>query len=159
MKIKLEELINKIEKEDYIQDLAEVKYADLNKASTKKVINKLVKEVLAALKHNSLAHVELDVDGRKSAKFILETTIINLPFANYKKMSNFLDEKKDYDVNIYFEVVSDYINVSKFRIDLFASAEETDETLLSQRLANLIDQKYEEIKNFVKVEKSSKKSK
>ncbi|KRL63360.1 hypothetical protein [Lactobacillus psittaci] len=159
MKITLEELTKRIESEDYIQDLAEIKYADLSKASTKKIINKLIKEVLAALKHNSLAHVELDVSGRRSAKFILETTVINLPFANYKKIGNFLDEKEDYNVNIYLEVVSDYINVSKFRIDLFASAEETDETLLSQRLANLIDQKYEEIKNFVKVEKSSKKSK
>ena len=123
MEINLKDLIDKIENQEYIQDLETVKYADVSKSKKKLKVytDKMVKEVVAAFKHDSLVQTQLALTGRRPVNFALETNIINLPYSNYKKISNFFDEGVDYALNVYFETRSEYINVSHFRIDQIAT--------------------------------------
>ncbi|RVU70921.1 MULTISPECIES: hypothetical protein [Lactobacillus] len=126
MKINLQDLTEKIENQDYLQDLETVKYGDISKSKTKLkgYAEKMIKETVTGIKHNSLVQVQLAVAGQRPVTFALETNIINLPYSNYKKVANFFDEGPEYPVNVYFETISDYINVSKFRIDELAKDSE-----------------------------------
>lgn len=142
MKINLKDLNEKIENQDYIQDLETVKYADISKSKSKikPYAEKMVKEVIAAFKHNSLIQTQLAVTGQRPATFALETNIINLPYSNYKRVANFFEEGKEYPLNVYFETRSEYVNVSGFRIDQLASEAE-----IEQDPAKIVDQLVEAI--------------
>lgn len=159
MKINLTDLIDKIEKQDYIQDLETVKYADVShsKKKLKAYAAKMVKEVVAALKHNSLVQTQLAISGQRPVTFALETNIINLPYRNYKRISNFFEEGKDYEIKVYFETISDYINVSHFRIDQLATDDEiaskSDE--LTDQLVDDMVAKLREIREYKKPEKKA----
>lgn len=85
MKIKSKILIQKIEKQDYLQDLESIKYSDITNAKLKTIAQKMIQEVIQASKNNSLLQTELVITGQRPATFVLESNIINLPFANYKK--------------------------------------------------------------------------
>lgn len=152
MKISLQDLTDKISQGDYIQDLTTLKYADFNKKTViRQQAEKMVREVAAAFKKNSLAQVQVAVTGRRPVTFSLETNIINLPYSDYKKIANFFEEGKDYPLNVYFETSSDYINVSKFRIDLLASEEELEKASdnVVAKLAQAMSAKLETIRTFV----------
>ena len=128
MKINLEDLNNKIKNQDYNQDLETVKYGDISKSKSKitPYAEKMIKEVAAAFKHDSLVQTQLAVTGQRPVTFALETNIINLPYSNYKKIVNFFEEGQEYPLNVYFETRSDYVNVSHFRIDQLATEEEVE---------------------------------
>ena len=100
MKIKSKILIQKIEKQDYLQDLESIKYSDITSAKLKTIAQKMIQEVIQASKNNSLLQTELVITGQRPATFVLESNIINLPFANYKKITNFRDEDSEYDINL-----------------------------------------------------------
>lgn len=159
MKINLKDLVEKIENEDYISDLETVKYADISKSKTKlkTYASKMIKEVIAGLKHNSLVQTQLAVDGQRPVTFALETNIINLPFSNYKKISNFFEEDQEYDINVYFETRSDYVNVSKFRIDQLATEEEltANEDEYVDKLVDAIVEKLQVVREYKKPEKKT----
>lgn len=161
MKINLKDLTEKIENEDYIQDLETVKYADISKSKTKlrTYAEKMVKEVVAALKHDSLIQTQLAVAGQRPATFALEVDIINLPYSNYKKISNFFEEWEEYPVNVYFETRSDYINVSKFRIDQLATEEEilADPDKYIELLVDAIIEKLQVIREYKKSDSKDEK--
>ena len=145
MKILLKDLLEKIENEDYIQDL---------ETEVRAISKNLVKQVLAAMKNDSLAHVQLDITGQRPASFILETNVVNLPYANYKKISNFVSAEEQLPVKIYFEVSSEYINASKFWIEELADTDDVNEEEIANRFAELINQKLVDIRNYIKPEKS-----
>ena len=109
MKIKQEELTKKIEEQDYLQDLETIKYSEITKTKLKKIATKMIGEAVQAFKHNSLIQTQLAISGRRPMTFALESNIINLPFANYKKISNFCNNEDEYEVNIYFETISESI--------------------------------------------------
>lgn len=159
MKITLKDLIEKIENQDYIQDLETVKYAEVSNSKTKlkKFALKMVKEVAAAIKHDSLVQTQLAVTGQRPATFALETNIINLPYSNYKKISNFFDEGPAYQINVYFETSSEYVNVSGFRIDQLATEEDilSDEDEIANKLVEAIRTKLKEIREYQKPEKKT----
>jgi hypothetical protein len=154
LKILLKDLLEKIENEDYIQDLETEKYSALTKAKVRAISKNLVKQVLAAMKNDSLAHVQLDITGQRPASFILETNVVNLPYANYKKISNFVSAEEQLPVKIYFEVSSEYINASKFWIEELADTDDVNEEEIANRFAELINQKLVDIRNYIKPEKS-----
>lgn len=160
MKIKLNDLVNKIENEDYIQDLETVKYATISKSKTKlkSYAEKMVNEVVAAYKHDSLIRTSLEVEGQRPVTFSLENNIINLPYANYKKIYNFFDEGSENDVNLYFETSSDFLNASAFRIDLLASEVEllADPDKYVELLTEQILEKLQTIRNYENEPKEAK---
>ncbi|MDF7639597.1 hypothetical protein PT285_09315 [Lactobacillus sp. ESL0791] len=169
MEINLTDLTKIIEEQDYLQDLETAKYADLSKSKSKitEYAEKMLKEVAAAIKHNSLIQTELAVTGQRPVTFALETNIINLPYSNYKKIANFFDEGKNYPVKVYFETRSDYVNVSGFRIDELCSSAELleNQAEMIAKLAEAIVNKLQEVRTFEKpeakkpaVKKTTKKS-
>lgn len=161
MKISLKDLTAKIEKQDYIEDLETVKYADISKSKARmhELATKLVKETRAALKHSSLSHVALEISGQRPVVFALESNIINLPYSNYKKIANFFEEGKDYPVAIYFETQSEYLNASGFRIDQIATEEEIeqDQAEIADRLSDAMQEKIKQIREYQKPSASAKK--
>lgn len=159
MKINEETITKKIEEQDYLQDLETVKYGDLNKTKIKAFAEKMIKEVVQAAKHDSLIQTQLAVSGQRPVTFALESNIINLPFTNYKKISNFFNDQEPVEVNIYFETISDYINVSHFRIDILASVDKivTDPKPYIQILADSIVEKLKEVRSYQKPEKTTTK--
>ncbi|QNQ81281.1 hypothetical protein [Lactobacillus sp. PV034] len=161
MKIKQELIIKKIEEQDYLQDLETVKYSELNKTKIKNFAEKMIQEVVQAAKHDSLIQTQLAVAGQRPVTFALESNIINLPFANYKKISNFGNNEEDYEVNIYFETISEYVNVSGFRIDILGSVSEieAEPDKYSKALANDIEEKLKVVRSYEKpATKTSKKT-
>lgn len=156
MKIDLKNLVEKIENQDYLQDLETVKYAEISKSrkKLKGFAEKMIGEVAAALKHNSLVQVQLAVTGQRPVTFALETNIINLPYSNYKKISNFFEEGPEYPVNIYFETISEYVNVSGFRIDQLATQEEllADPDKYADLLVDWMQEKLVTVRNYQKPE-------
>ncbi|QNQ82789.1 hypothetical protein [Lactobacillus sp. PV012] len=160
MKINQEAITKKIEDQDYLQDLETVKYSELNKTKIKKFASKMIQEVVQASNHDSLIQTQLAVSGQRPVTFALESNIINLPFANYKKISNFFDDETPVPVNIYFETISDYINVSHFRIDILASVDEivADAEKFSEILAENIVEKLKEVRSYKKPEPTTKKT-
>lgn len=163
MKINLKDLNDKIENQDYIQDLETVKYADISKSKSKikPYAEKMIKEVLAAYKHDSLVQTQLAVTGQRPVTFALETNIINLPYANYKKIANFFEEGQEYPINVYFETRSEYVNVSGFRIDQLASEEEVekDSSAIVDKLVEAIIEKLTVVREYKKSEKTKTESK
>lgn len=162
MKINLKDLNDKIENQDYIQDLETVKYADISKSKNKikPYAEKMVKEVSAAFKHDSLVQTQLAVTGQRPVTFALETNIINLPYSNYKKVANFFEDGVEYPLNVYFETRSDYVNVSHFRIDQLATEEEIeqDPDQVTDKLAEAIIEKLKTVREYKKEEKSKTKT-
>lgn len=159
MKINEETITKKIEEQDYLQDLETVKYGDLNKTKIKAFAEKMIKEVVQAAKHDSLIQTQLAVSGQRPVTFALESNIINLPFTNYKKINNFFNDQEPVEVNIYFETISDYINVSHFRIDILASVDKivADPEPYSKILADDIVEKLKEVRSYQKPEKTTTK--
>lgn len=161
MKINLEDLNNKIENQDYIQDLETVKYGDISKSKSKikPYAEKMIKEVAAAFKHDSLVQTQLAVTGQRPVTFALETNIINLPYSNYKKIVNFFEEGQEYPLNVYFETRSDYANVSHFRIDQLATEEEVekDADKVVDQLVEAIIEKLTVVREYEAPEKKTAK--
>ncbi|MDO4912596.1 MAG: hypothetical protein Q3960_03465 [Lactobacillus sp.] len=125
MKILTKELIKKIEEKDFLEDLETARYADLkSKAKCKEAASVLLNKVKIAISKDRLVSTGMLVEGMRPVTFTLESNIINLPFANYKKISNFCDEEKEYEVKIYLEASGDYVNASHFRIDVLADCNE-----------------------------------
>ena len=157
MKIKQEEITKKIEEQDYLQDLETIKYSEITKTKLKNIATKMISEAVQAFKHDSLIQTQLAISGRRPMTFALESNIINLPFANYKKISNFCNN----EVNIYFETISEYVNVSHFRIDILGSSDEivADPEKYSALLVKAIEEKIEVIRNYQKPETKTKKTK
>lgn len=150
MEIKLADLTDKIANQTYVQDLDTIKYADITKTKLKNIAEKMVKEASAAIKHDELFQLQLAVTGQRPVTFCLEANIINLPYDDYKKIANFFDGQKAETVNVYFETVSDYVNVSKFRIDLFASAADlvSQADKLSEQLASDMAEKIKAVRSY-----------
>ena len=153
MKIKQEEITKKIEEQDYLQDLETIKYSEITKTKLKNIATKMINEAVQAFKHDSLIQTQLAISGRRP--------VINLPFANYKKISNFCNNEDEYEVNIYFETISEYVNVSHFRIDILGSSDEivADPEKYSALLVKAIEEKIEVIRNYQKPETKTKKTK
>ena len=158
MKIRQEELTKKIEEQDYLQDLETIKYSEITKTKLKKMATKMISEVVQAFKHNSLIQTQLAISGRRPMTFALESNIINLPFTNYKKISNFCNNEDEYEVNVYFETISEYVNGSHFRIDILGSSDEiaADPDKYSDLLFKAIEEKIEVIRNYQKPESKTK---
>ena len=161
MKISLTDFTTKIEKQDYIEDLETTKYADVSKSKTKlrEQAAKMVKETKAALKHNSLSHIALEITGQRPITFALETNMINLPYSNYKKNANFFEEGKEYPVAVYFETQSEYLNASGFRIDQIATEAEIEqnEAEVVAKLTDAMQEKIKKVREFQKPAASTKK--
>lgn len=124
MQIKVQDFIAKIEQEDYQQDrLLAKSSADVIK-DVSAFLAPLLTKVEAAVSKNKLAAARLLIgDGAGQITLSLETGIINLPFANIKKVDNFFDDiTQTVPVIIYFIAQGQGLNASNFKIMRIAPA-------------------------------------
>ena len=151
--------MDKLENGQFQADMTTKKYSDLKVADYKEEAKRMIDFVVEALNSGMLAQVQFHVDGNLPVTFALETNIINLPFSNWKRINNFFEEDQETDVKVYFEIASDYINVSKFRIDEFSSSDEivANGAELEKTLADLMREKVEFIKENAVVMKEQAK--
>ena len=143
MQINLKDLTKAIEEQTYLSDMETIKYSEVSRSKKKLREHALtmVQEVATALNKDRLMQVQLVLEGKNPITFALETNIINLPLANYKKLINFFDEEEAQPVKVYFETASEYLNASHFRIDLFMDGEGA-----ADRLADVMSEKIKQVK-------------
>lgn len=150
MQINLKDLTKAIEEQTYLSDMETIKYSEVSRSKKKLREHALtmVQEVATALKKDRLMQVQLVLEGKNPITFALETNIINLPLANYKKLINFFDEEEAQPVKVYFETASEYLNASHFRIDLFMDGDElvNDPEGAADRLADAMCEKIKQVK-------------
>lgn len=150
MQINLKDLTKAIEEQTYLSDMETIKYSEVSRSKKKLREHALtmVQEVATALNKDRLMQVQLVLEGKNPITFALETNIINLPLANYKKLINFFDEEEAQPVKVYFETASEYLNASHFRIDLFMDGDElvNDPEGAADRLADAMSEKIKQVK-------------
>ncbi|WP_338216447.1 hypothetical protein [Lacticaseibacillus salsurivasis] len=77
----------------------------------------------AAINAGKLIQAQLTITSETPTYVRLETGVINLPFADSKKVSNFLDPDSMAPLKIYLIVATPDLNASDLHIDLVADAE------------------------------------
>ena len=163
MQINLKDLTKAIEEQTYLSDMETIKYSEVSRSKKKLREHALtmVQEVATALKKDRLMQVQLVLEGKNPITFALETNIINLPLANYKKLINFFDEEEAQPVKVYFETASEYLNASHFRIDLFMDGDElvADVEGAADRLADAMSEKIKQVKEGEAAAKEAAKKK
>ena len=153
MKISALQIMDKIENGQF-ETMAETREdKQLEQADYDAQAGKMVDFIVDALNSGRLAQAQFAVTGAEPITFSLETNIINLPFANWKKINNFFTNEETPEVNVYFEMAADAINVSKFRIDELSSGDEFVEQAaqIKADLAKLMPEKVAFVKENAKV--------
>lgn len=142
-----------IKVQDYCQAIAQQDYdwQSIN-LTTKQVESKQLSATLSAfyvqltddLQANKLAKLQIMVDDADDlTSFAVETSIINLPWADTKKVINFFNNDEIVPVNLYFIIESPVVNQSSFRIDEFTSVQDylQDPAVKQQELTKLFQPK------------------
>lgn len=80
--------------------------------------------VQQAIQAGKLIAAQLVVTSPEPTTIRLETGIINLPFADVKKVANFLEAEEMVPLKVYLIVSSEFVNVSGLRIDEVTTADE-----------------------------------
>lgn len=153
LKISALQIMDKIENGQF-ETMAETREdKQLEQADYDAQAGKMVDFIVDALNSGRLAQAQFAVTGAEPITFSLETNIINLPFANWKKINNFFTDEETPEVNVYFEMAADAINVSKFRIDELSSGDDFVEQAaqIKTDLAKLMPEKVAFVKENAKV--------
>ena len=85
-------------------------------------LTKVFADVRKAIDKQQLIQADLVIDFPEPTIITVETGIINLPFANVNKVTNFLEADEIVPVRVYLVVASPFVNVSGLRIDEIATA-------------------------------------
>ncbi|WP_281165570.1 hypothetical protein [Liquorilactobacillus sicerae] len=143
MKIKVADFIHQVENEDYQEKvLSQIK---MTKTAERSVVlqltQKLVEQFEKMLAKQRLSRLEqpLDLNGQ-TVSILLETGIINLPFANVNHIDNFFELESQTDVIINLIVIADKINASGLRIDscgLVSEVKQNQQSLVQKIAATL----------------------
>ncbi|KRN21984.1 hypothetical protein [Lacticaseibacillus camelliae] len=102
-------------------------------AGVEKALAPVFSDVDQALAAGKLISAQLTIEGDEPTYVRIETGVINLPFEDSKKVTNFLDADKDTPITLNLIVVSPYVNASGLRIDEIATAD----AYLANKSANM----------------------
>jgi len=120
MKIKVSDFIENIQEEKFKQSKLDISKDDLLKEDLWS-LNKAKEQIEKDLADGQLSQVIIHVaDAEFPIDYFLETGIINLPFTDAKKVTHFFDDDADAETKIYLSTACDYLNASKFHIDLIS---------------------------------------
>lgn len=89
-----------------------------------KALDPLVTATVANLQAGKLSRATVTITSAEPTVISLETGIINLPFADAKKVTNFLEAEELAPLAVYLIIESPHVNVSGLRIDLVASGDD-----------------------------------
>jgi hypothetical protein len=126
MKITMNDFKDRIENGEFNQTSLDISKDDLlqeDKWSINKAAEQIKKDLDAGKLSQVLIHV---VDGEFPIDFYLESDIINLPFDDAKKVIHFFEDGQETDTKVYLSTRCDYLNASKFHIDLISDGDVTD---------------------------------
>ncbi|KRM19624.1 hypothetical protein FC40_GL001475 [Ligilactobacillus hayakitensis DSM 18933 = JCM 14209] len=119
LQIAVESFINAIESEEYTTKIITGTMNDVDQLGIAEIIDPVVSTFADILRQETLAQVQLVLDGLKEPIFItLESGIINLPFSNISKVDNFYSElTQEVPVVVNLVVAHSKLNASGLRID------------------------------------------
>lgn len=117
MDIRVQDFMDHIEGSQY--DHFEVKKTAsvVKKSGLNKELAPVIAAVSEAVAIGHLAQAQLEVTGKITVTYRIETGIVNLPFENSKKVNQFFENDGPVPVNIYLITDAENLNVSGFRID------------------------------------------
>ncbi|WP_125714394.1 hypothetical protein [Companilactobacillus kedongensis] len=149
MKINVKDFMEKVQEGEFKQDHYEISKDDLLQADTwvlEQAKTQLDKDELSQVMIHA-ADAEFDID------FYLETGIINLPFDDAKKVTHFFDDDAEAETKLYLSTRCDYLNASKFHIDLISENKlENDEI---KKTLDIMKENYQtSLENFNKKDES-----
>ncbi|WP_334330327.1 hypothetical protein [Companilactobacillus sp. HBUAS59699] len=126
MKIKVNDFIEKVTEGTFEQNSLEISKDDLLQESPW-ALNKAKEQLTKDLSENKLSQVMIHVvDAEFPIDFYVETGVINLPFDDAKKVTHFFDDEAEVETKFYLSTRCDYLNASKFHIDLISENEMND---------------------------------
>ncbi|KRK81092.1 hypothetical protein [Companilactobacillus nodensis] len=147
MKIQIKDFIEKVTEGTFNQTSLEISKDDLLQASPW-ALNKAKEQMDKDLSENKLSQVMIHVvDAEFPIDFYVESGVINLPFDDAKKVTHFFDDDAEVETKFYLSTRCDYLNASKFHIDLI-SENELNDTEITQTMS-IMKKNYEtSVENF-----------
>lgn len=141
MKIKINDFIEKVTEGTFNQTSLEISKDDLLQESPW-ALNKAKEQMTKDLSANKLSQVMIHVvDAEFPIDFYVESGVINLPFDDAKKVTHFFDDEDEVETKFYLSTRCDYLNASKFHIDLI-SENELNDTEIKQTMS-IMKENYE----------------
>ena len=120
MKIKIADFIENVQEGKFNQTSLEISKDDLLQEDLWS-INKAKEQLEKDAADNKLSQIMIHVaDAEFEINYYLETGVINLPFDDAKKVTHFFDDDAEVETKIYLSTNCDYLNASKFHIDLIS---------------------------------------
>lgn len=98
--------------------------AKLAKDGVEAALKPVFDATVAAIKAGKLIQATLTITSKEPTTISLETGVINLPFADWKKVNNFIEPEEMTPINVYLIIASPYVNRSGLRIDEVTPASE-----------------------------------
>lgn len=158
MKIKIADFIENIQEGKFNQTSLEISKDDLLQEDLWSV-EKAKEQIEKDLADNKLSQVMIHVaDAEFEINYYLETGVINLPFDDAKKVTHFFDDDAEVETKIYLSTACNYLNVSKFHIDLI-SEKALQKNEIKQTM-DIMKNNYEtSVENFSKKDEEEKEEK
>jgi len=120
MKIKIADFIENVQEGEFNQTSLEISKDDLLQEDLWS-LTKANEQIEKDAAENKLSQIVIHVaDAEFEIDYYLETGVINLPFADAKKVTHFFDDDAEAETKIYLSTSCDYLNASKFHIDLIS---------------------------------------
>lgn len=88
-----------------------------------------------AIAQGKLIQAQLTITSAEPTIIRLETGIVNLPFADAKKIINFLEPEEQVPLKLYLIVIAEHVNASGLRIDEVATLDQYTEQRAAQQAA------------------------
>lgn len=158
MKVKITDFIENIQEGNFKQTSLEISKDDLLQGDLWS-LNKAKEQIEKDIADNQLSQVMIHVaDAEFEINFYLETGVINLPFDDAKKVTHFFDDDAEVETKIYLSTACDYLNVSKFHIDLIS--ENVLKSTEINHAMDIIESNYKtSLENFSKKDEEEKEEK
>ena len=91
--------------------------------------------VSEAIAQGKLIQAQLTITSAEPTIIRLETGIVNLPFADAKKIINFLEPEEQVPLKLYLIVIAEHVNASGLRIDEVTTLDQYTENESAQQAA------------------------
>lgn len=124
MEIKVQDFVDRIEASDYTRFEVKKTASAVKKSSLEKQLAPVIAAVSEAVATGHLAQAQLEVTGKITVTYRIETGVLNLPFENSKKIFQFFDLSQTAPIKIYLITEAENLNVSGFRIDEMGTADD-----------------------------------
>jgi len=147
MKIKIADFIENVQEEKFNQTTLEISKDDLLQEDLW-ALNKAKEQMEKDLADNKLSQVTIHVvDAEFPIDYYLESGVINLPFSDAKKVTHFFDDDAEAETKFYLSTSCEYLNASKFHIDLISENSLKDDEI--KQTMDIMKKNYEtSLENF-----------